>query len=371
MIINRFNYEEYFLLYVDNELSPVERNAVEVFVQDNPDLRQELFLFQQTLLRADKRRQFDDKASLLKSTASSNPVNESNYEEYFILYWDNELSNEEKDQVEQFIYKNPQHQVSFEMFEKVRFNADNTIAFPDKKSLYRSEENEKVVVLRWWRIAVAAVVLLFIGAAGWYFSATTNDPKTGITKKEVIPSIDTSANTPVLKNNYVQNNSEENKATNEVAVPVKKIIRESINNFQSLGKERTILLTKNIFREKIISESLSNIRKEPIVIPSELAIVEVSEKKVSEPGNNKGNVVDEEVSFEKLSTNDPNPTASFASNTNDKIEVLNTSFSNKNKMRGFFRKVSRVVDKATSFGNNESSENKKGLRIANFEIALK
>jgi hypothetical protein len=53
---------------------------------------------------------------------------------------------------------------------------------------------------------------------------------------------------------------------------------------------------------------------------------------------------------------------------NNIVYVANTAVSKKNKMRGIFRKASRLVEKATSFDPTPNDGN--GIRIANFEIAL-
>ena len=42
MSINKTNYENYFLLYIDQELSASEQAAVENFVQENPEYANEL-----------------------------------------------------------------------------------------------------------------------------------------------------------------------------------------------------------------------------------------------------------------------------------------------------------------------------------------
>ena len=48
MQINRHNYEEYFILYMDNELGSTERRMVEDFVKLHPDLQEELDMLLQS-----------------------------------------------------------------------------------------------------------------------------------------------------------------------------------------------------------------------------------------------------------------------------------------------------------------------------------
>src|SRR5450432_3159163 len=49
MDINRNNYETFFLLYLDGELGPVDKQAVESFLNENSDLQKEFILLQQTI----------------------------------------------------------------------------------------------------------------------------------------------------------------------------------------------------------------------------------------------------------------------------------------------------------------------------------
>ncbi|MFZ1533860.1 MAG: hypothetical protein WAT14_06795, partial [Chitinophagaceae bacterium] len=53
MNINYHNYEECFILYMDNELSGDERRMVEAFVQQHPELKEELDLLLQYKLTPD------------------------------------------------------------------------------------------------------------------------------------------------------------------------------------------------------------------------------------------------------------------------------------------------------------------------------
>jgi len=159
MEINRNNYEEYFLLYADDELSPTEKKVVEIFVQENVDLREEFLMIKMTVNSPEEDVKLTDKSFLLKKEPSF--INENNHEEVFVQYHDNELSDDQKIETKKFLAENLKHKSDFELIGKAKLVADNSIIYPDKKELYRKEKSGKVIPLILWRTTAAAVFLGF------------------------------------------------------------------------------------------------------------------------------------------------------------------------------------------------------------------
>lgn len=162
-MINRHNYEEFFLLYADNELTEEQRAEVEFFVQQNPDLAAELEMFAQVKLTPEEDIVFPGKASLYKTTDVD--ININNYAEFFYLYIDRELDAATNEQVERFVLQHPQLQDEFTLLKQTVLQPE-AITFGDKSSLYRSEERRRVIPVMFTRFAVAAAVLGLI-VAGW------------------------------------------------------------------------------------------------------------------------------------------------------------------------------------------------------------
>src|SRR6478736_5607655 len=197
MNINRDNYEEIFMLYADNELTAEERKAVEIFVEQNTDLASELNLLKQLQFKPDANLVFMDKESLFRNEQEHETININNYEEFFVLYADNELNNEQQISVEKFVYKNPSIQSEFELIQETKLEADNSIVYEGKEELYRYEKDEKVVPffisIRAWKWAAAAILVLLAGFI-WLnqnntgkLSDSTAKVENGKNKKETVP----------------------------------------------------------------------------------------------------------------------------------------------------------------------------------------
>jgi hypothetical protein len=379
MDITRHNYEEYFILYIDNELNAAERKAVELFVQENPDLEEELIMLQQSVMRPDTHLEFAHKESLMKDTASQGPVNEGNYEEYFVLYGDGELTHEEKELVEQFVYKYPQYQTAFELIQQARL-VPETMSFPHKAYLYRNEEDDnKVVPFGWWRMVAAAVVLLVVGSLGWYVSVKKDGDQSAVvvtkpkTEKQE-PVVAQKENTPATPATIAEKETAPAAPTTvaekETATSVKKaeLIAEAKKALKTTGKIQKIIAAGSNKTQApnvlLTTEQPLKTEEEPEADLRHLAVQPIAS--VVEPP--KPVVVNVTPSQNDAASATALAAAMNEDLNNDKTYVLNTSV-NKTPLRGFFRKVSRVVDKATSF---EVSENERGgVRIANFELALK
>lgn len=374
MIITRHNYEEYFLLYVDNELSMQERRTVEAFVKENGDLEEELNMLKQSVLRPDKAVVFQNKGQLMKKSSGMQPINELNYAEYFVLYGDDELSIEENDMVEQFVYRHPQYQVEFELIQQARFTPDTTIVFPDKESLYRKEKEVKVIRITWWKMAAAAVVLLFAGAMGWNLFFNGKGEESVQTPEVIVKKTD---NPSTIKTDEPKTSTEESSTAPFVATttdnPVKTVRaakKSSAPGHVKIDKKEPEDVYVGMKSTKIGNPS-NLTPNSNVTLKGTGSIEGTNVAVVSTP-----KIIDEAKSLtelnDKMNINDK-PQASFAVNDDNDLEVLNTSVK-KNTSRGLFRKVGRVLGKVTSIGPKENETNDKetkGVRIANIEIALK
>src|ERR1700761_8881559 len=141
MNITRHNYESYFLLYIDNELSAAEMNDVELFIQQNPDLKRELQLLQKTVLLPDSIS--FNKDSLLKEETINAEIQEK-----LLLLLDNELSEDDKQELTALIGTDKTISKEWELLQQLKLPETASIVFEDKQSLYRTER-KRVIYFDW------------------------------------------------------------------------------------------------------------------------------------------------------------------------------------------------------------------------------
>ncbi len=132
MNINRHNYETFFLLYVDKELSAADRKAVELFVHENPDLQMELSLLQDTILNADD-------VVLEKKDWLYMEDGISALQENLMLYADDELSADDKRTIEALLATDKSASIEWNILRQTKLEPETSIVFADKNSLYRTE----------------------------------------------------------------------------------------------------------------------------------------------------------------------------------------------------------------------------------------
>lgn len=215
MNINRNNYEEYFLLYADNELPAAEKEAVDVFVTEHPDLKDELDMLLLAVLPASGP-VFNDKELLYRTTDTGSLVNMTNFESFFVRYCDDELTNEEKAATELFVYRHPEFQVDFELIQQARLQPDTTLSFPGRESLYRRENNkQRPLVVRWLSVAAAAMLLLL---AGLFWLNTRKDQvqpvSAGVARTEAPAPSSPTGNAVTLPANTGNNNRQPQRGNN-------------------------------------------------------------------------------------------------------------------------------------------------------------
>lgn len=158
--ITQENYESWFLLYVDNELSEEQQQQVKQFVASNPHLATELETLLATVNQPREKVYFKNKGCLYK--------NEDDVlaDEDLILFLDGEASHALSEKITKSNSQQLQQRLS--LLRKAYTTADATICYYNKQKLL---SRGKAIAMRTWLFRIAAAVI--IAAVGiWLFSNT-------------------------------------------------------------------------------------------------------------------------------------------------------------------------------------------------------
>jgi len=208
-MINKNNYETYFMSYIDNELNAVERAAVEAFVLTESKYAEELTLFEKTKLHA-----------------SSNE---------FI---------EMEDKI--FLYRFPEMQASLDS--------------DFKKSLYRKEAPVRKIIftpnLMRASLAIAALLILFIGVQ-LFKTNTVIKEKASVVSTNISSTNSKQTENTILPSNEVNASLNNNSAVIEISQPVNKKINATDNSVNEPFTASKIDIEKysssNLINSNIIS----------------------------------------------------------------------------------------------------------------------
>lgn len=388
MQITRHNYETFFLLYVDNELSAADKKAVDVFVQANPDLKLELEALLQTVVKADDI--VLSKKDWLYREESITALQES-----LLLYTDDELTAAEKHSVELLLSIDEAAKKEWSTLSKIKLTPDMAVGFPDKKLLYRSEGG-RVVGFNWWRVAAAAVLLGIVTWAGVsvyknkFITPEQNEELAGNNKEHLLPS---KKETTTAKSSSAKNNGEQNDEPKETVVAdvQKNTVTLSTGNDNNnvnavVHKNNQPANESMVAQVKEKNKNDNNLPKPDFEninntssnqsITANVTPVNNHASRVS--GNNaavvrktaEDGITGSIASNENRNNTQPNIIAVANKETND--EATGNSYLNvdndkgkRTSLGGFLRKAKRIIERTTKVNAGD------GIKVAGFEIALK
>ena len=386
MKINRHNYETFFLLYADNELSAEERKIVDVFVQDNPDLKPELETIIETILPAEDIF-FPAAGNLYKDEITFDQLQED-----LLMHLDDELDETTKKEIEFKIKTDGQVEKEWKLWQQTKLNSRDKIIFSDKQRLYRYEKRG-VVQMRMYRMAAAAVLLIGLFSA---ITLITKDKplddidntvaktgKNGATeKRRLVNTLDDTETNPDKTTSDIPVFNQPDPGNSSVAsvIPVKDNSRLDVSSgkntqdgnnrnhaaVQPQKKETVLENINNSNSNELANQPVLNNKREGVVYlnqaPGELAVTSPGDK-LSAPVRT---LTDYETELPKA--DNYARTAALTdgeTKSGNKIFYMNEETVNRSKVGGFLRKVKRVIERNTSINTGN------GVKVAGFEFAVK
>ncbi len=186
-MIDKNNYEAFFLDYLEGNLSEAEQQALYCFLLQYPELKAELDDMQLTEVE-----QPDARSS--KQSLKDIPFN-TDFEDFCIAKLENDLTYEEAGLFDEFLLADNARTKAYLQYEKTKLTADKTVVYPYKSEL----KKQRIVLFPYWKTAVAASVILLMAVGIRLF----NSPQT-VNRLAIISSLPKTALSPI-ENKAVSN----------------------------------------------------------------------------------------------------------------------------------------------------------------------
>jgi len=367
MNINRDTYETFFLLYIDNELSVEDKNAVTIFVQKNPDLQQEFEVLEQSILQPEPVA-YLNKSKLLKKESKTVEI-----EENLLLYIDKELDKNKTNQLEFLLKTDKTMAAELAILKQTKLTPDRDIVFINKESLYRKEET-RVIPFSWWKLFAAAI---FMGFGIWgtvtYFNRSTIFVPVEIAanKKQNSPAIinlttptiatfknnsllpSSSAQQPIAKVDIIKNHVKI--ALNQAEKKVDKLktqVAEARENTMAKLKKIDVIPSSDLPKPYFDNSLKSN--------GQQITIIDVKRLKTQ---------IYKSENDQKEGNKNKFTTTSFTDNNSDKNEdhfTFSDEEPKKAKFTSFIREAKRKLERNTNIQTGDAN-----LKVANLAFAIK
>lgn len=247
-MITRNNYEIHFIDYLENNLSEQETVELQLFLQQNPDLDDELKTFSTIKLEAQPVK--IDKTHL-KRIIDNLPMSAENADEHIISLIENDYTPKNKEKLLLWINSTPELIAKYNTYQHTKLTPDKTVTFANKHKLYKSKKQYLLSTLT-IALSVAATALLFYTL---FHSIQSETPAKTIAEKTTQPIIPTDNNIILDTNQKIQNTRD-----TTVLKPSKKEIRtvRKAKIYTAENKKRTVKI------EQTLQHTQTLTRMEPV-----------------------------------------------------------------------------------------------------------
>ncbi|MBL7110938.1 MAG: hypothetical protein ISS19_03235 [Bacteroidales bacterium] len=167
-MFNRENFEEHVFDYLDGNMPAEQESLFLAFLKDHPELEEEVMAIKDVQLPAEPV-DFPGKSELFKLNQSGqDKLLDNSFEEASIAYYEGDLDQRQKQELEALIQHNDAFRYPFEAFSKTYLKPDETIEFSGKSSLKKltiTQKRTRIFTLISSAAAVAILLILFIRPA--------------------------------------------------------------------------------------------------------------------------------------------------------------------------------------------------------------